>query len=271
MTHAALLSDKYKKFIINDVDARMPQFFIDCVFGKYTVENHPEWISREEFFKRKDDDVYVAIVWSFGNNGKDYIYGKEIEPVKRAYHKAIYTGDASDMRSYGYSVTVDMELPIYDRYLDVQSQMRTIGMRSDLDSIVRQKELESLMRLQSLQSLRHYGMDYQDVSIPKNALIYCDIPYSDTNSGKYQGFDHERFYKWAKEQDNIYISEYKMPDDFIMVAETEKIVLSAANSNSIVATERIFTNERTYSKLRNRDKVNIQYGLAKQMTLWEVM
>jgi hypothetical protein len=76
VTHRALISGKYQRFIINDIDGRMPKLFLDAVHGKYTVENHPEWVSREEFHKLKDSDAYVAMIWSFGNNGKDYIYGR---------------------------------------------------------------------------------------------------------------------------------------------------------------------------------------------------
>ena len=66
------------------------KLFIDCAYGKYTVENHPEWISREEFKAKKDKDAYIALVWSFANNGKDYIYGSDIENFKRDYHRAVF-------------------------------------------------------------------------------------------------------------------------------------------------------------------------------------
>lgn len=75
ITHRALLSHKYKRFIINDIDGRLPKLFLDCVHGKYTVDNHKEWISRDEFNRRKADDAYIALIWSFGNNGKDYLCG----------------------------------------------------------------------------------------------------------------------------------------------------------------------------------------------------
>ena len=93
VTHAGMLSGKYKRFIANDIDARLPKLFIDCAYGKYTVENHPEWITREEFNRRKAEDAYIALVWSFGNNRKDYLYGADIEDMKRAYHRAVYLGD----------------------------------------------------------------------------------------------------------------------------------------------------------------------------------
>ena len=85
--------------------------------------------------------------------------------------------------------------------------------------------------------------------IPKDALIYCDIPYFGTNCGKYDGFNHADFYTWAEQQDNIFISEYWMPDTFLPIAEINKTVLSASNGNSAVAREKIFTNRRTYSHM----------------------
>lgn len=70
VTHRAMLTGKYKHFIVNDIDPRLPRLFLECVHGKYTAENHPEWITREEFNKRKCEDAYIGLVWSFGNNGR---------------------------------------------------------------------------------------------------------------------------------------------------------------------------------------------------------
>jgi site-specific DNA-adenine methylase len=120
VTHAALVSGKYKNFIINDIDGRMPKLFLDCINGKYTTDNHTEWISREEFFKKKDTDAYIALVWSFGNNGKDYLYSKEIEPFKKAYHYAVFFDDYSLLEQQGIKVPHTDKKAIYDRYTDIR-------------------------------------------------------------------------------------------------------------------------------------------------------
>ena len=86
------------------------------------------------------------------------------------------------------------------------------------------------------------------MSIPQNAVIYCDIPYAGTNCGKYDGFDHDAFYEWAEQQDNIFISEYSMPEPFIEIASIQKSVLSTANGDSGKATEKLFVNPRTYAR-----------------------
>ena len=163
VTHAAMLEGKYKNIIINDIDSRMPQFFIDCINGKYTVENHKEWVSREDFFRLKDTDAYIALVWSFSNNGVDYLYGKDIEDMKRAYHKAVYFDDTDALSKYGYKISKSDKTSIYGKYLDYQRQIKKQTPSIQLEIVTRQIEVE---RLQSLQSLQTYGADYQQVDIP---------------------------------------------------------------------------------------------------------
>ena len=64
--------------------------------------------------------------------------------------------------------------------------------------------------------------DYKTLDL-HNCLIYCDPPYANTT--KYTGtpdFDTDKFWdvmrKWSKDND-IYISEYEAPDDFISVLD----------------------------------------------------
>ena len=267
VTHAALLSGKYQHFIMNDIDGRLPKLFIECAYGKHTVKTHPEWISREEFFKRKDADAYIALVWSFGNNGRDYLYAKDLEPFKRALHWCIFYGDLKPMQELGIALSDTDEKDIYQRYLWFKHQLETLKRKPQYsENLTRAIEIE---RLQSLQSLQSLEMDYRDVSIPDGALIYCDIPYYGTNCGKYDGFNHTDFYLWAEEQDNIFISEYWMPEQFICIAKINKIQLSAANGNSISAVERIFTNRRTYNNLPDETKQIIQTNTAEQLSLFD--
>lgn len=92
VTHGAMISGKYRNFICNDIgDA--PKLFQDAIEGKY--KNERRWISREKFFAEKDNDPYIRIVWSFGNNQRNYLYAKEVEPWKRALHWARVYGDCS--------------------------------------------------------------------------------------------------------------------------------------------------------------------------------
>lgn len=110
ITHAALLSGKWRKVVANDLDGDMPRFFLHCAGGGMRGENR--WISREDFFRLKDTDPYVRICWSFGNNQKCYLYSKEIEPWKKALHYARVFGDTEQLKEMGINSdgsTVDVQ------------------------------------------------------------------------------------------------------------------------------------------------------------------
>ena len=93
VTHYAMTTAKYKHFVFNDINPLMPKAFGMALNGEF--ENEKRWISREEFFRLRDTDPYVAICFSFGNNLSDYMYSKDIEPVKEAYHYALFFGNYS--------------------------------------------------------------------------------------------------------------------------------------------------------------------------------
>lgn len=116
VTHAALMMDKFQHIHINDVDWRPVQLFTDSLAGKY--ENENRWISREDFFRLKDVDPYVAIVWSFGNDMRTYMYGREIEEIKRSLHYAIYFADYALAKALGYDLSfLDGMHGVYKRYI----------------------------------------------------------------------------------------------------------------------------------------------------------
>ena len=95
IVHCALLKNKFPHVHINDINPMMPQAFVKALQGGFDDEDR--WISREDFFKLKDTDPYVAICFSFGNDLKTYCYGKDIEETKKALHYAIF------FSSYGLS------------------------------------------------------------------------------------------------------------------------------------------------------------------------
>lgn len=82
VTHRAMEARKYTNYIINDIDADLPKLFIDAMRGKYA--NRKEWISAELFELLKDSDVYVRYLWSFGNNGRNYLHNPIREKVAQA-------------------------------------------------------------------------------------------------------------------------------------------------------------------------------------------
>uniref|UniRef100_UPI004029ABB7 DNA adenine methylase n=1 Tax=Alloprevotella sp. TaxID=1872471 RepID=UPI004029ABB7 len=126
VSHAALLMGKYEHIHINDINWMCPTLFIDALNGKYNNENR--WISREDFFRLKDTDPYVAFVWSFGNNLRDYLYSREIEPLKKAIHYAIFFSDYSLGKELRYDLSfIDSIQDLQKRFLAVQHYFGKLG------------------------------------------------------------------------------------------------------------------------------------------------
>ena len=109
---------------------------------------------------------------------------------------------------------------------------------------------ERLLRLTSISdpkkacSLTWSIGDYQDVEIEDNSVLYCDVPYENTNKyvGEGENFDYERFYDWClKQTQPLYISSYEMPEsDFKVVAEFARIDTMSATNNGKLVSEKLF-------------------------------
>lgn len=83
-----------------------------------------------------------------------------------------------------------------------------------------------------------------DLSLPSKSTIYCDPPYAGTTKYK-DDFDHERFYQWCRDRKNeghkLFISEYKMPDDFVCVWQKDVNSSLTKETGAKKATEKLFT------------------------------
>ena len=81
---------------------------------------------------------------------------------------------------------------------------------------------------------------------PKNKLIYCDPPYESTTSYKTGYFDHEKFWdimrKWSK-NNYVFVSEYKAPNDFILISSTRKRGSLSGKGSKDTRIEKLFAHE----------------------------
>ena len=253
MTHAAILSGKYSYFVVNDI-TDSTKLFVDAISGKYRSENR--WISRDDFLLLKDSDTYVRICWSFGNNQKQYLYGKDIEPYKKAFHYAYFFCDGSLFSLLGVDLMgVEKLAPSYDKYLRLKRVIRDTKGRIDLQSLQSLESLERLQSLQSLQSLESLERlerlegSYEKVDIKPNSVVYCDIPYRCTR-GYLNDFDHDRYYDWVRDSKHIiFTSEYNMPNDFIPIKKIAVKSSFSSTSNNTKAIECLFVHKSKVDKI----------------------
>lgn len=97
ITHAALLSGKFKEVHANDITDSVT-LFSDAINGDIAKYEPERFRSREDFFAEKDSNPFVRLVYSFGNNQKNYLYSKEIEPYKKAVHEMLYAATPNERR-----------------------------------------------------------------------------------------------------------------------------------------------------------------------------
>ena len=283
VTHKMLEIGRFKHYYANDLDGQGLKLFTDAANGKYKDEKR--WISREDFFRLKDTDPYVACCWSFGNNGRDYLYSQKIEPYKKACHYAIVLDDFSlfaercpevvdvckealtgitdtHERRIKFGSTIVNWLkangteemltrnPLYGSCHVKRDDKRHTQSLQSLESLQRLERLQRLQSLQSLQSLEPSFKSYDEVEIKPNSVVYCDPPYRGTDEYKNE-FDHERFYDWCCQQKElVLVSEYEMPRGrFTEVwSKNHRSRLSGTANNGV--TERLFVPTRQLAKYR---------------------
>ena len=268
VTHKMYLEGRYKHYYANDIDGQALRLFCDGLKGKYA--NETRWISREDFFNLKDSDPYVSCCWSFGNNQRDYLYSRAIEPYKKACHYAIVFNDFSLLRQFYPSVSEACEITlkgitdIHERLIKfrniVKSKLNDEDNAQLLETSCEMDRLESLERLERLQSLDESVSDYRAVEIKPNSVIYADIPYISTNtynkkSSTAQSFNHDEFYDWCcKQKELVLISEYYMPADrFTKVWSTNHVQSLCATKTSSVQ-ECLFVPTHQLEKYNNMMK-----------------
>ena len=212
-----------------------------------------DWITREKFFEALDkDDWYSGMIqscWSFGNKQSSYLYGKDIEQVKYLGHRVCVDKDLESLEKLeelcGFHIELDLSKGVQEVRLDLKTIIKNNKGEIRLQHLERLNRIEHLQSLQHLQALKAMkamkalkitNKSYNQVEILPNSIIYCDPPYKGTGEYQKGNFNHDIFYKWALDNENpVFISEYKMPDDFKVVASFDhRSTLSATNNNKVV-------------------------------------
>lgn len=247
ITHAAILSGKYKRIILSDItDSAL--VFKNAIAGKF--RNEKRWISREDFFRLKDNDPYVRLCYSFGNDQKTYSYGRDIEEYKRAYHFAVVFQDPTPFEKFGIKIPVlaisaKSQIERYSYIRSYLSRLKNkVGKYIHLDNLLRLWRLQSLQSLQPLSksiNIEAIMEDYSKIIIPKGSIIYCDPPYRGT-ADYLNSFNFNTFDSWCLSRTQpIFISEYSMPiDKFECIAAMNKRSLFSANGGGKLKIEGIF-------------------------------
>ena len=240
VTHAALLSGRYKRVIANDIQGEYPKLFLRLATeGLKPEEWHP--VSREEFFLRAPHDALVCLVWSFGNKCDSYLYNRDIEELMLNIHRFLFFDEDIEkkLESY-YNVIVKIVDFIKKNPNEKNAVKHDLLRLVGIHRLIRMNEIFIGKTI----NLSVSAESYENVLIPKNSLVYADPPYIGTENYGSGEFDYDAFYNWLRSVPYpVYVSEYHMPDDFIPIAKT-KLQCTLNDSSSNTVTERLFLHER---------------------------
>ena len=102
--------------------------------------------------------------------------------------------------------------------------------------------------MSGLQSATFTCLDYHDVEIPDEAVVYCDPPYANTTGYTVGQFDTDEFWNYMRQLSkrcDVYISEESAPDDFECVWSQELTrTLDFNKSNQPKKVEKLFKYKR---------------------------
>jgi len=275
VTHAMLLkrSKDFKHFHFNEIRPGICDLIQKAIAGEFNYKKFkPPFVSREEFSKNLDTDPMIKILWSFGNNGKNYLFGDDIEGYKRSMHNAIVFNEFDSlaeavlgMKSFaeGYSIK-QRRLFLRNRILALRNSgsLNALGLGKfhdrKLQELQQLERLEQLQQLEQLERLQFTSTSYDEVEIHDNSVIFCDPPYAGT--AKYDSdFDHKNLFDWAHSKSNpVFISEYQIKDErFVPVWKMPKRSMLSSNKDKCVyKVEKVYVNKAGMEIIRNRRLAN---------------
>jgi len=240
----AAKSGKWENVIANDVDPLKTRLYQKAMNGEYA--NETRWISREDFFRLKDTDEYVAAVWSFGNDTRNYIYGRNNEAHKKALHYAIYFDDYSLLNAEGNFPPPLTSNDYYERYQELKKWFRSAGYSREhresrhIESEARVQSIERSAKLRNVAKIDIRTGDYRDVEIAKDSVIYCDIPYRGRREYNYT-IDYDEFYNWCLNQNEpVYVSSLEMPENMFRCVWECEHAYTLGTRNNCKCVEKIF-------------------------------
>lgn len=263
---AAAMSLRWEKVVGNDLNPATIALLDAVLIHKGQIEyEHPPVCTRNDFLhsleRIKNGDFTIQdcvnkYCASFGNDGKTYLYGKDIEELKITAEMMLSSSKLEDRRYF------------YRKFIRVlfcdssDEKLHIIDKLQELQRLERLQRLQRLERLERLQRLDIFDIDYKEFDV-----VYFDIPYKGTNKYDFE-FDYEKFYDLFKSlkkdlKINAFLSEYDAP--FTCVAEFEKTQLMAA---SVGATKKT-SKERLYyngSPAEYRDLMGSDYAPKVEQT-----
>lgn len=185
-----------------------------------------------------DIDYYIIELWKGLQRGETII--KEIP--KGVYNKARtdYNNGTNNHFNAFEIGWIGRMASFNGRFFDGGYSGKT-STRDYIDEQIR----NTLRQVPMIKDVEFIHCDYRSLVLPKEAVIYCDIPYKGKKQQKASlNFNHADFWNWCREKKeegyDIFVSEYSAPDDFKCVWSMQH-TNSMATKNTKYVREKLFT------------------------------
>jgi len=271
ITHAMLLHRKndFKTFYFNEIQSDIVTLIKKAIAGDFNYDKFkPKFITREEFFEKKDTDPYVKSCWSFGTDLRTYMFSKDLEKKMQSLHNAVifnnfdsFAKDFFGHSGFKESSTIQQRRSmnlniIQNRFPHDPSKIELLSLLplQCLERLQRLERLEGVQQLDCIERLMFTSMSYDEVEIKPNSIIYCDPPYKGTKQYLNE-FNTKKFLDWADEQHApVFISEYEIKDKrFRCIKKIEKrAMLTCYREKLVIKEEKIYVNKAALKLLLNK-------------------
>lgn len=250
-------ADKYLVAFLRDIMTNAPWLTSELIKPAFVNRGTFEYVALNPDIYPAAFVGYINTTWSFGNNGRSYMYGKKTEPIQHAAHDYIVYNEPDKLlelleeRDLSISTKCFMDMlkiPI----LDYEKRRLMLQREACHYKDHRFRELERILHLSQINNIREtMGLkikrlscsDYRDVDIPSGAVIYCDPPYRNTTRYSFSDFDSDEFWQWAQRQSrraSVYVSEETAPEGWVSIYERPLSCTMASNGTRKPAIEKLY-------------------------------
>ncbi|MCD6432418.1 MAG: DNA adenine methylase [Sulfurimonas sp.] len=254
MSFEAMQRPQIKQTFYNEFNTGVVELLRDIKENGIT-EKYFKWIDRETFNENKTKDTWLGgfckVVYSFGNNQKDYLFGKEIEENKRLLHEVVVNKCEESLRVFNDKMKTNIEmqdqLSLFDDENTIARRLRIVGYikknkdRFDLQQLERLERLERLDRLQQLE-ISNKSYELVEVKTPiDETIIYLDPPYENTATYE-KSICHKELYEFIENSEyKIYMSSYDSHLPCVLELKHSSSLSATAN---VEVVEKLFTNNK---------------------------
>ena len=242
MSFYALQVPQIKQVFYNELNTGVVELLRKIRLDGVTDDFY-NWIDRETFNANKNNSDWFGglckVVWSFGNNQSSYLFGKEVEPIKKLAHEYLFAN--------GYDKTAQSRIKLVKQF---KADKNIIG-RFQLHTLENAEQLEQLEQLQQLQIS---NLSYADVQITtpiEETVIYLDPPYKNTSTYECE-INHDELIQYIQNSPyKIYLSSYEFDSMYECKSFSHRSILSATANNKV--TEKLFCNraEKEFNLFNN--------------------